>query len=262
MHAVVAALCWRGRSDADSAAEGSGHPLYVAISKIRHVRLNGQHPQNVTPSWGGDSVGHYEGDTLVIDTVGVKVGPLSAIDNYGTPYSAALHLVERIRLIDGNTANAAAEQAERDSGRVDVEMAARASIPLTRARVCRSSSASRIPACSRGPGRRCHSQTRGRPMGRTRLAPIADSTTSPARPSPCRRRQTGFLSRFWLLPAWLRTEESCYFTGFLLGRVFLRFLPNEPKLSSPPCRNAHLTIRETRARLAFANTVTASFEKP
>src|SRR4029077_8829204 len=71
--------------------------LYVGDQQIRHVRLNGQHPRNVAPSWGGDSVGHYEGDTLVIDTVGIKVGPLSMIDNYGTPYTGALHLVERIR---------------------------------------------------------------------------------------------------------------------------------------------------------------------
>ncbi|HMI97018.1 MAG TPA: hypothetical protein VK479_10945 [Micropepsaceae bacterium] len=96
--------------------------LYVGDQQIRRVRLNQPHPANVTPSWGGDSVGHYEGDTLVIDTVGVRVGPLSVVDNYGTPYSAALHLVERIRLVDGDVANAAAEQAERDSGRVDVEM--------------------------------------------------------------------------------------------------------------------------------------------
>jgi hypothetical protein len=96
--------------------------LYVGDQQIRHVRLNQPHPKTVTPSWGGDSVGHYEGDTLVIDTVGVKVGPLSMIDNYGTPYSTGLHLVERIRLIDGDIATAAAEQAEKDSGRVDVEM--------------------------------------------------------------------------------------------------------------------------------------------
>jgi len=96
--------------------------LYVGDQQIRHVRLNQQHPAHVAPSWSGDSVGHYEGDTLVIDTVGLKVGPLSMIDNYGTPYSGALHLMERIRLIDGGAANRAAEQAEKDSGRVDVEM--------------------------------------------------------------------------------------------------------------------------------------------
>jgi hypothetical protein len=33
----------------------------------------------VIPSWNGDSVGHYDGDTLVIDTVGVKVGPIAKI---------------------------------------------------------------------------------------------------------------------------------------------------------------------------------------
>ena len=49
----------------------------------------------VTPAWYGDSVGHYEGDTLVIDTVGIKVGPFAMVDMYGTPHSAALHVVER-----------------------------------------------------------------------------------------------------------------------------------------------------------------------
>ena len=46
------------------------------------------------------SAERYEGDTLVIDTVGVKIGPFSMIDWYGTPYSEALHLVERYRLLD------------------------------------------------------------------------------------------------------------------------------------------------------------------
>ena len=54
----------------------------------------------MTPSWYGDSVGHYEGDTLVIDTVGMRVGPYSMVDMYGTPQSPALHVVERYRLLD------------------------------------------------------------------------------------------------------------------------------------------------------------------
>ena len=49
--------------------------------------MNQPHPTQVTPSWYGDSVGHYEGDTLVIDTVGVKIGPFSMVDMYGTPYT-------------------------------------------------------------------------------------------------------------------------------------------------------------------------------
>jgi hypothetical protein len=96
--------------------------LYVGDQQIRRIRLNSRHPQRVIPSAMGDSIGHYEGDTLVIDTVGFKPGRYSMIDNYGTPFSEQLHLVERIRLIDGDLANRAAEQAERDSGRVEVEM--------------------------------------------------------------------------------------------------------------------------------------------
>ena len=62
--------------------------------------MNQPHPAQVSLSWYGDSVGHYEGDTLVIDTVGVKIGPFSMIDWYGTPYTESLHVVERYRLID------------------------------------------------------------------------------------------------------------------------------------------------------------------
>ena len=36
----------------------------------------------------------------MIDTIGQKVGPLSMVDAYGTPFSAALHVIERYRLID------------------------------------------------------------------------------------------------------------------------------------------------------------------
>src|ERR1700693_2844194 len=74
--------------------------LYSYDQHVRHVRLNQPHPAELTPSWYGDSVGHYEGDTLVIDTVGFKIGPFSMTDQYGTPYTQALHVVERYRLID------------------------------------------------------------------------------------------------------------------------------------------------------------------
>jgi hypothetical protein len=67
--------------------------------EIRKVRMNASHPATVTPSWHGDSVGHYEGDTLVIDTVGQKRGPFAMLDLYGTPYSHKLHVVERYRVI-------------------------------------------------------------------------------------------------------------------------------------------------------------------
>jgi hypothetical protein len=47
--------------------------LYTNDHEVRHVRMNQPHPAQVTPSWYGDSVGHYEGDALVIDTIGIKV---------------------------------------------------------------------------------------------------------------------------------------------------------------------------------------------
>jgi hypothetical protein len=46
-------------------------------ARISSIESYQPHPALVTPSWYGDSVGHYEGDTLVIDTVGVKIGPFA-----------------------------------------------------------------------------------------------------------------------------------------------------------------------------------------
>jgi len=95
--------------------------LYIQDHQIRHVRLNGRHPDHVIPSWNGDSVGRYEGDTLVIDTVGIKTRPGSLIDMYGTPHSEALHVVERYRLVDAATAAAAQERSEKEYGRPTTE---------------------------------------------------------------------------------------------------------------------------------------------
>jgi hypothetical protein len=77
--------------------------------------MNEPHPAPVVPSWYGDSVGHYEGDTLVIDTVGIKVGPFSVVDWYGTPYTQALHVVERYRLLDYEAAKAGEERGEKEN---------------------------------------------------------------------------------------------------------------------------------------------------
>jgi hypothetical protein len=75
--------------------------LYNGDHEVRRVRLNEPHQVPMTPSWYGDSVGHYEGDTLVIDTVGVKTDRKYAmIDLFGTPYTKSLHVVERYRLRD------------------------------------------------------------------------------------------------------------------------------------------------------------------
>jgi hypothetical protein len=84
--------------------------LYLRNHEFREVRLNEPHPARVTPSWYGDSVGHYEGDVLVIDTVGVKAGPFAMVDMYGTPFSPALHVVESYRLLDYDAAKGAIER--------------------------------------------------------------------------------------------------------------------------------------------------------
>jgi len=88
--------------------------LYNHDHEFRQVRMNQPHPAKVTPSAHGDSVGRYEGDTLVIDTVGIKVGPYTMADRFGTPYTEALHVVERYRLIDYDAAVAAQARAQKE----------------------------------------------------------------------------------------------------------------------------------------------------
>jgi len=88
--------------------------IYQHDSDFREVRMNQPHPAKVVPSLHGDSVGHYEGDTLVIDTVGVKLGPYRMIDRFGTPYTEALHVVERYRLLDYETAKEAQDRAAKE----------------------------------------------------------------------------------------------------------------------------------------------------
>jgi hypothetical protein len=92
--------------------------IYAHDDDYRMVRLNQPHPAVVTPTVHGDSVGRYEGDTLVIDTIGVKVGPYRMIDRLGTPYTEALHVVERYRLIDYEATKAALERQEKEWPRV------------------------------------------------------------------------------------------------------------------------------------------------
>jgi hypothetical protein len=74
--------------------------LFNEDHEVRHVRMNEPHPAQVTPSWHGDAVGHYESDTLVIDTVGIKSDrKFAMIDLFGTPYTGKLHVVERYQLL-------------------------------------------------------------------------------------------------------------------------------------------------------------------
>lgn len=90
--------------------------LYPQDDQVRHVRMNSTHPAKVIPSAMGDSVAHFDGDTLVIDTIGVRLSRVSMVDRYGTPMSPAMHLVERYRLVDVNDAKAALARHIRRAG--------------------------------------------------------------------------------------------------------------------------------------------------
>jgi len=67
--------------------------------QVRHIYLNVPHSADPQLSWYGESVGHYEGDTLVVDTIGQNTKTF--VDNYRTPHSDKLHVVERYHLIEG-----------------------------------------------------------------------------------------------------------------------------------------------------------------
>lgn len=68
-------------------------------AQMRRIHLNVPHSENPTPSWYGESVGHYEGDTLVVDTIGLN--DEAFVDSYRTPHTEKLHVIERWRLSDG-----------------------------------------------------------------------------------------------------------------------------------------------------------------
>jgi hypothetical protein len=72
--------------------------LATADHMVRHIHMNVPHSKNPKPSWFGESIGHYEADSLVVDTIGVTTKAF--IDNYRTPHSDRLHVVERFRMID------------------------------------------------------------------------------------------------------------------------------------------------------------------
>jgi hypothetical protein len=69
---------------------------------FRAIYLDGRpHPENPDPSYGGHSIGHWEGDTLVIDSIGFN--ERGWIDSRGIPNTTKLHLVERLTRLDFNT---------------------------------------------------------------------------------------------------------------------------------------------------------------
>ncbi len=71
---------------------------------VRQIWTDGRkhpEPEDLDLTWSGHSIGTWEGDTLVIDSVGFKEG--TWLDNVGHPHTDALHVVERIRRVDPET---------------------------------------------------------------------------------------------------------------------------------------------------------------
>ncbi len=74
---------------------------YEDDNQRRLVHLNTKHSSQPTPTWMGESIGHYEGnDTLVIDTIGIAEHGVSVIDRFGTPHTEGLHVIERYRIAE------------------------------------------------------------------------------------------------------------------------------------------------------------------
>ena len=65
---------------------------------VRRIHMTDKHSEDVKPSWFGELIGRYEnGDTLVVDTIGLST-KMSFIDNFRTPHTEKLHVVERFTI--------------------------------------------------------------------------------------------------------------------------------------------------------------------
>lgn len=76
--------------------------IYEYRNSVRQIYLDGRkHPENVEATWNGHSIGHWEGDTLVVDTVGLREE--SWLDTGGNEHSNELHVLEKIRRLNFDT---------------------------------------------------------------------------------------------------------------------------------------------------------------
>ena len=73
--------------------------ILTSFNDVRYIHLADKHSPNVKPSWYGESIGRYEGDSLIVDTIGVN--DKIALDGFGTPHTEKLHVIERFHRIEG-----------------------------------------------------------------------------------------------------------------------------------------------------------------
>jgi len=69
--------------------------LFMEGNRFRVIPMNASHPKDIDPSYMGDAVGRWEGDTLVIDNMGFS--ERTTLDQIGMPHTEKLHVVERYR---------------------------------------------------------------------------------------------------------------------------------------------------------------------
>jgi hypothetical protein len=72
--------------------------ILTSFSDVRHIHLADKHSDNVETSWYGESIGRYQGDALVVDTIGID--DRSTVDGFATPHTKQLHVTERFHLIE------------------------------------------------------------------------------------------------------------------------------------------------------------------
>jgi hypothetical protein len=72
---------------------------YMWGMRARIIYLNQEHPEEIIPSYHGHSIGHWDADDLVVDTIGFN--DKAPVDIYSTPHTDKMHVVERFSLRDG-----------------------------------------------------------------------------------------------------------------------------------------------------------------
>jgi len=77
--------------------------LFEQSTWFHVIAMNRDHPKHLEPTWFGDSVGKWDGDTLVVDTIGMN--GKTRIDTIGHPDSDQMHIIERISFIDRDHLN-------------------------------------------------------------------------------------------------------------------------------------------------------------
>ena len=75
--------------------------IKTSNNEFRHIYLTDKHSANVKTSWYGESIGHYEGDTLVVDTIGLD--DRTTVDGFGTPHTKQMHVIERFHRIENGS---------------------------------------------------------------------------------------------------------------------------------------------------------------